>query len=190
MRIKDDAKQEALYRAVIEVVNEIGFAAGSVSKIARRAGVSPATLYVYHKNKEELLVSTYIAIKREVSEAVLTDFNPDLPVKDILHRMWNSLYRHAAANGAEFRFAEQFAASPYQKLVKREDVEQYFLPLVEAVERGKQKGEIKDVPFEILGLFMFHPVLLLANKVICEDFTASREQVDLAFDMAWDAIRT
>ena len=64
MRVKDDIKQDALFEATVKLVNEIGFAASSVSKIAKEAGVSPATLYVYYKNKEDLLVSTYIEIKK------------------------------------------------------------------------------------------------------------------------------
>ncbi|MBU0970455.1 MAG: TetR/AcrR family transcriptional regulator; helix-turn-helix transcriptional regulator [Proteobacteria bacterium] len=47
------------------------FAASSVSKIAKEAGVSPATIYVYHKNKEDLLVSTYIEIKKNMGLAMI-----------------------------------------------------------------------------------------------------------------------
>ena len=64
MRTKDDVKQEALVEATVKLVNQIGFAASSVAKIAKEAGVSPATLYIYYKNKEDLLVSTYVEIKK------------------------------------------------------------------------------------------------------------------------------
>ena len=63
MRQKDELKQDAIIHATVRLVNEIGFAASSVSKIAKAANVSPATIYIYYKNKEDLLVSTYISIK-------------------------------------------------------------------------------------------------------------------------------
>ena len=72
MRVKDDEKQEALFEATVKLVNEIGFVSSSVSKIAKEANVSPATIYVYYKNKEDLLVSTYIAIKLDLSTAEST----------------------------------------------------------------------------------------------------------------------
>ena len=72
MRTKDDEKEAALFEATVKLVNETGFASSSVSKIAREAGVSPATIYVYHKNKEDLLVSTYIEIKLNLSKALLS----------------------------------------------------------------------------------------------------------------------
>ena len=74
MRVKDELKQDALFKATIKLVNEIGFVASSVSKIAREADVSPATIYVYYKNKEDLLVSTYINIKQTLSDEILRDF--------------------------------------------------------------------------------------------------------------------
>jgi AcrR family transcriptional regulator len=78
VRIKDDIKQEALFEATVKLVNKIGFAASSVSKIAKEACVSPATIYVYHKNKEDLLVSTYIQIKKNIGSAIHEDFDDSL----------------------------------------------------------------------------------------------------------------
>ena len=50
MRTKDEQKKEALFKATVKLVNEIGFAASSVSKIAKEASVSPSTLYVFFEN--------------------------------------------------------------------------------------------------------------------------------------------
>lgn len=94
MRTKDDEKDSALFEATVKLVNEIGFASSSVSKIAREAGVSPATIYVYYKNKEDLLVSTYIAIKLDLSKALLRDFNDHLPIRDILRNVWFNMFEH------------------------------------------------------------------------------------------------
>jgi AcrR family transcriptional regulator len=42
MRVKDDAKREAISNAAIELITTKGFADTSMSKIARAANVSPA----------------------------------------------------------------------------------------------------------------------------------------------------
>lgn len=62
MRNKDELKQEAIIQATIKLVNKIGFVSSSVAKISKEANVSPATIYIYYKNKEDLLVSTYVEI--------------------------------------------------------------------------------------------------------------------------------
>lgn len=189
MRVKDDTKQEALFLATIKLVNEIGFAASSVSKIAKEAGVSPATLYIYFKNKEDLIVSTYIAIKRDMSETVLGGIDESLPVRDILRQIWRGMFAYVTTNRNEFRFTEQFANSPFKQLVNRQQVEDYFAPLIRVVRRGIDQKIIKDVPFDILGAFLFHPILTLANPNLCSALELSDENIEIAFQLSWDAIK-
>ena len=127
MRTKDDEKEAALFEATVKLVNEIGFAASSVSKIAREAGVSPATIYIYHKNKEDLLVSTYIEIKLNLSKALLRDFDERLPIRDILRNVWFNMFEYIAtkenaarvkpAPDVHFHVLEKLSARPQECLV-------------------------------------------------------------------------
>lgn len=189
MRVKDDKKQEALLLATIKLVNEIGFVASSVAKIAKEAQVSPATLYVYYKNKEDLLVSTYVEIKRAMSEAVLVDLDTTKPVRDIIHHIWSNLLFYISKNSEESRFAEQFSNSPYSQLVNKAEVEKYFEPLIQVIERGIREKIIKDISFDVLGAFIFYPAIILANPNFCRDFEVNQANVDSAFQLAWDAIK-
>ena len=49
--MKDETKKQAITKAVIRLINEVGFANISMSKIAKTTGISAATLYVYYENK-------------------------------------------------------------------------------------------------------------------------------------------
>ena len=189
MRTKDEEKQAALIEATIKTVNEVGFAAASVSKIAKQANVSPATLYVYYQNKEDLLVSTYIEIKKNVSRAILSDFDASLPIRDILRNVWLAMSGHISYNTEQFRFAEQFSNSPYSALVNKEMVEKYFAPLLEVLQRGIDQKIIKDVEFDILAAFVFYPVVALSNPSMCSNFKLTPENIETAFTLAWDAIK-
>ena len=189
MRTKDEEKQAALFEATVKAVNEVGFAAASVSRIAKLARVSPATLYIYYSNKEDLLVSTYIDIKKNLSRAILRDFDAGLPIRDILFKVWMSMSDHISRNLDHFRFTEQFANSPYQDLIDREEVEQYYTPLIQVLERGIEQKIIKDVEHDILAAFIFHPVVVLSNPRMCSQFEMSTESMAAAFNLAWDAIK-
>ena len=90
MRIKDLHKQEAIIEATVLLVNEIGFVSSSVSKIAKKAGVSPATIYIYYENKDDLLVSTYVEIKKKMSRALLKNLDNSLPIRDVLESFWKN----------------------------------------------------------------------------------------------------
>ena len=189
MRTKDDEKQVALFEATVQLVNEIGFAASSVSKIAREAGVSPATLYVYHKNKEDLLVSTYIEIKQDMSRALLKDFAPDRPIRDTLQKVWFNMFAYVSESYKHFQYAEQFSNSPYSLLVSKRDIEKHFEPLILVLQKGIEQKIIKNVNFDILKAFIFYPIMMLSNANHCRDFETNSENIETAFTLAWDAIK-
>ncbi len=189
MRTKDDTKQAALFEATVKLVNEIGFAASSVSKIAIEASVSPATLYVYYQNKEDLLVSTYINIKLDMSRALLENFDPEQPIRDSFQKVWHNMFTYISDNSRYFQYAEQFANSPYSLQVNKGNIEKYFEPLILLLQKGIEQKIIKNAGFDILKAFIFYPVMMLSNPNHCQDFEASPENIETAFTLAWDAIK-
>lgn len=176
-------------RATVKLVNEIGFVSSSVSKIAKEAGVSPATIYIYYKNKEDLLVSTYVDIKKNVSTAVMKEFDSSLPIRDIFRNVWFNLFDYISRHTDEFQFKEQFANSPYMDLVDHEEVEKYFIPLIEVLQRGIDQKIIKNVSHDLLVTFMFYPVMILSNPRLNPLFEHTEESIDTAFTLAWDAVK-
>jgi AcrR family transcriptional regulator len=160
-----------------------------VSKIAREAGVSPATIYVYHKSKEDLLVSTYIAIKLDFSKALLKDFNDPLPIRDIFRNVWFNMFEYISNHLEYFKFVEQFSNSPYSSLVNKEEIEQYFDPISRVLQTGIKQKIIKNVHSDILKAFMYYPITVLANPSLCQDFELNEENIEAAFTLAWDAIK-
>ncbi len=189
MRTKDDIKQTALFEATVKLVNETGFAASSVSKIAKQAKISPATIYVYYKNKEDLLVSTYIDIKKNISIALLKDFDDSLPIRDILKSIWFKMFNYIENHPDHFQYAEQFSNSPYQSLVNKQEIEKYFEPMMNILLRGIEQKIIKNVNFDILLAFIFYPIMALSNTWLFQDIELDQKDIETAFELAWDAIR-
>jgi AcrR family transcriptional regulator len=189
MRTRDDEKKEALFEATVKLVNEIGFASSSVAKIAKEANISPATLYIYHKNKEDLLVSTYIDIKIDISKAIWRDLDPSQPIRDIFRHFWFSMFEYARNNMRYFRYVEQFSNSPFSSLVSEEDTAKYFVPLADALQKGIEQKIIKNIDGDIFKAFMWYPITVLTNPRLCPDFELSEENIETAFTAAWDAIK-
>jgi AcrR family transcriptional regulator len=189
MRTRDEQKQEAIREATIKLVNEIGFVAGSVSKIAREAGVSPATIYIYYENKQDLLLSTYMDIKKRIGLALLKNFDDTQPIRDILKKLWQNMFDYSVTRPEYFQFSEQFANSPYASLVNHEEIEQYFGPVFKTMDRGIKQKILKDVPLEVMGAFIYSPIMILSNTRVQHNLEITEEIIEIAFSMAWDAIR-
>ncbi|PAV27645.1 TetR family transcriptional regulator [Virgibacillus profundi] len=56
---KNRPKYNQIIEAAVQVIAENGYHASQVSKIAKRAGVADGTIYLYFKNKEDILVSVF-----------------------------------------------------------------------------------------------------------------------------------
>jgi AcrR family transcriptional regulator len=189
MRTQDEEKKAALFEATVKLVNEIGFASSSVSKIAKEAGVSASTLYVYYKDKEDLLVSTYIQIKAHMGRTILEDFDDSMPIRDFFKKVWINKYKYITKYPEYNSYIEQFSNSPFYSLVNIKETEKYFAPLVQMAQKGIEQKIIKDVDHNFLSAFFFIPVSFLANPHLVHGKEYSEKDIERAFGMAWDAIR-
>jgi len=67
-RTKSNEKRIALLNATLHLVNNNGFHDAPMSKIAKMADVSPATIYIYFDNKQDLINQLYLETKTSFSE--------------------------------------------------------------------------------------------------------------------------
>ena len=61
-------KRTALLNATLTLVNNHGFHNTPMSKIAKLAGVAPATIYLYFENKQDLVNKLYLEVKKDFSK--------------------------------------------------------------------------------------------------------------------------
>src|SRR3954467_2044826 len=60
-----NGKYEAILRAAIKVFARSGFFNAKVADVAREAGVADGTVYLYFKNKDDILVSIFNHVMEE-----------------------------------------------------------------------------------------------------------------------------
>ena len=56
---RDRPKYKQIIDAAVIVIAENGYHQAQVSKIAKEAGVADGTIYLYFKNKEDILISVF-----------------------------------------------------------------------------------------------------------------------------------
>ena len=99
------------------------------------------------------------------------------------------MFDHIRQHAELFQFTEQFSNSPFSSLVKKEEVEKSFEPIINVLFRGIEQKIIKDVHPDILFTFIFYPILTLSNSRLCAGFEKNRQNIEIAFNLAWDAIK-
>jgi len=80
----DNAKREQILAGAERVFLKQGFDAASMDAIARMAGVSKGTLYVYFKNKKDLFKTLILERRRSTAENLLDFQNSSEPPEIVL----------------------------------------------------------------------------------------------------------
>jgi len=112
MRYKDQIKRHKIKNAVVNVVLKNGFHGASVSKIAKEAGVSPATIYIYFENKYQMFQSVYIEYTQDFYNYIFENLNTAEYGEEIVEKLILSLYSYIKENELVFRFIDQYKNCP------------------------------------------------------------------------------
>lgn len=151
-------KRARILKAAVKVFAKKGFHETKVAEIARSAGVADGTIYLYFKNKEDLLISVFEENIEQLNTELRQDLGglPDSPSK-IRHifRCQLGVIR-AQRDLAEVlsvtlrqsnRFLRQFAAPKFSD---------YLGIIAEVVEEGQKKGELRaDVSPRVVARALF-----------------------------------
>lgn len=156
MRVRDENKEAIIREKAIELIVDQGFDGFSMQKLAKAAGVSPATLYIYYKNREDLLNSLYIRVNETFAATALKDFNPDLSLADGLWIQWKNRMKFIMEYPAYFKFFEQFRNSP---LIMHKDIKstEFKDSMTRFVHNAIKRGELKKMEPEIFWSLAYGP---------------------------------
>lgn len=164
MRTIDEKKYKAVIDASIQTFKKEGFAKASIGKIAKEAQVSPATIYIYFKNKEDLITQLYLQLRKEMSEIVLGDIQMDGSIEKSYKKMWMNYYDYCLNHHDKFDYIMQYTNSPFAKANSSKYDAIYFSQIYELFRKGKDLNIIKQVSDEILFAYTFYPASQLAKR--------------------------
>lgn len=190
VRQKTEDKREAILLATLRMVNNNGFHAAPMSRIADVAGVSVGTIYLYFENKEDLVNTLYRELKAKFAGKALENFDSAAPVKKGFEVIWRNILRYKLSEPEEATFIEQCDNTPMVSEGSREMGLKSVQPLFDLWERGQREGIIKPLCRHMLFAFSLFPMIYVAHIYTkhCKELT--EESINAAFTASWDAIRT
>ena len=163
MRLRDEQKERALKEQAVEMVVREGFDGLSMHKLARAAGTSPATIYIYFRDREDLLLQVGSELMAGLTEATLAGFDPTLPFSEGLKVQWINRARYFLKYPAHMHFLEQLRFSPlHEKVVERSDPS--FQQIMKQFLSGAiSRGELVAIPLEVYWSVAFAPLYQLVK---------------------------
>lgn len=182
-------KRNALVKATIELVNNNGFHATPMSKIAKMANVSPATIYLYFENKQDLVNQTYIDVKAEYTNYAFADFNLNMPIEEGFEMIWKRIADFKLNECEHAMFLAQCDNTPMIDEESRQEGIKHLQPLLDLWERGKKEGIIKPLSNYILYAYAINPLSFLMMTQKRGAFTLNKTHLEEAYQSAWSSIK-
>lgn len=115
MRTKDPLKAGQIREQALNLLAREGFHGFSMQKVAKAAGVSPATLYIHFEDREDLLFQLYREQMAVFAAAALEGFDPQASFAEGLAVQWRNRMRFCREQPRTWAFLFQVMHSPYQK---------------------------------------------------------------------------
>lgn len=182
-------KKTALLNATLRLVNNNGFHKAPMSKIAKLAGVAPATIYLYFENKQDLINSLYLTVKSSFSEFAFQGYQDDLPVKKGFEIIWYNIADYKLNKIDEASFLSQCDNTPIIDDTIAEEGLKHLQPLLDLWEKGKNEGIVKPLSNYILYAYTIYPLSFLLAIQEKNYYSLDSEMRKQAFQSAWDAIK-
>lgn len=186
---KKTDKKSALLKATLTLVNNNGFHNAPMSKIAKLAGVAPATIYLYYENKQDLINNLYLEVKASFSYRAFEGYKENFSVKKGFEIIWYNIADYKLNKIEEARFLSQCDNTPMIDEGIVEEGLKHLQPLVDLWERGKKEGIIKPLSNYILYAYTIYPLSFLLAIQEKNFYSLDNKTKGKSFQMAWDAIK-
>jgi AcrR family transcriptional regulator len=181
-RRRRDARPAEIAEAALELFVEHGFAATRMEAIARRAGVTKGTLYLYFPSKEDLfraVVKENVLPNLELGEKLVAEHTgSSAELLDLLvRRSWELMQTTRTACMPKLMLAEGKNFPELAKFYVDEVVQRVRRLFASVIERGIASGEFREVDTTRAAKLLMAPL---------HNLTTWRQSL-MAFDpVEWD----
>lgn len=187
MRTKDDLKEKMILEKALTMISKIGLSGFKMSLLAKEVGVATGTIYIYFKDKKDLINNLYVYLVKKETELSFENLPQDVSFRDRFKSALRNYINRVATHPEVQVFFEQYARSPYNEgdneaIIAEED--KALKPLYELIEAGQAEGLLKKSSTTLIIIMLCGAVGELSEQVQ----TLSTSEIEDCIDMMWDAI--
>ncbi|WP_339324931.1 TetR/AcrR family transcriptional regulator [Paenibacillus sp. FSL W8-0194] len=151
-------KYELILDAALKVIAENGFHGSQISKIAKEAGVADGTIYLYFKNKEDILISLFQERLGNLVGMFHSSIKESTTAEDALRKVCE-IHFNELENNVNLAYVTQIELRQSSLELRKAIglvVKPYIQLIEHIVERGMAEGAFrKDLDAKLTRLLIF-----------------------------------
>ena len=159
------ARPAELLAAALELFTERGYAATRLDEVAKRAGVSKGTVYLYFSSKEDLfkaVVREGLVPVLERGEKMVDEHRGNTAdlIRSLIHGWWESIGSTPYAGITKLMISECRNFPELGSFYVEEVITRGHKLVRKALQRGVDRGELREVDCEYATRLVFAPLVL------------------------------
>lgn len=163
MRTRDENKERSIRDKALQMIVAQGLNGFSMQKLAKAAGVSPATIYIYFKDKEDLVLQLVKEAGGKMTDSTLKDFSPSMNFSEGLRVQWINRMKYCMKYPDQMHFLEQLRHSPYSDKLNEMMGDKFKTAMGEFVSNAIKRKELVKVSVEVYWSIAFAPLYNLVK---------------------------
>ncbi len=161
MRARNLDKQKTVKENAIAMIGQGGLENFSINKLAKLSKVSVATIYIYYKDKDDLIFQLTTEQGAELADLILKDFSPDMSFEAGLRQQWINRYHQMMHKRDSVLFMVQVKSSSYYRDFLRVLMNKIKQQLNQFLENAINRQEIDRIPLEVYWSIAHAPLYSL-----------------------------
>lgn len=189
MRIKDDSKIDCIYKATLELVKEKGLAGITMCDISKAASIGTGTLYIYFKNKEELIRALFMDCRQQSAQQYFAGIAVDQPFEERLKKIFSNIILFKINHFEVSAFLEQSYHSPFVCITDVKKKQKALSPLWQLVQEGIAEKKIKNLEVDLIISFMFGIIHEWVKNCYFSNKKLNSHTISQLYNMFWDGVK-
>ncbi len=195
MRTRDTDKEQLVKQKAIEMLVKDGLDGFSMNKLAKACDISVATLYIYYKDKDDLIIRISTEEAERMIATMLKDFDPDASFEEGLRQQWKNRAKQILDNPMSTQLFELLRSTPYKEGIHSTFMEGFKETMGRFMHNAIKRGEIDPLPFEVFWSVAYGPLYNLlrfhteGRSVGNRKFTLTKKTMWETFDLVVKALK-
>lgn len=161
MRTQDEQKKALVKEKALELLVKHGFDGFSMQKLAKAARISPATLYIYYADKEDLIRTLGIELSSGFAESTLAGFDGKMSLREGLKKQWQNRMKYLLTHPMEANAWEVIRHSPLGLEVANFATSKISPVMAEFAHNAIKNKELREMPLEVYWSITYGPLYTL-----------------------------
>lgn len=140
---------------------EEGFQGFSMNKLSRACGISVATLYIYYKDKEDLIIKIGTEIGKEFMATTLKGFSPKMHFAEGLKKQWENRSAFALKHPKEVAFYEIIRHARHGDFMIEKTMKEFKATMEEFSHNAIRNKELIPLSIEVFWTVAYGPLYSL-----------------------------